>query len=106
MKSQAKPRQTNKIAGLTQAPETQPRAPRLYRLTPEGLASLRASARLVKPWTQSTGPRTPEGRARSRVNATKHGERSADAMAWRRKLAAAFAELRAHAGPDDDVLGV
>jgi hypothetical protein len=62
------------------APSTADNAPhgpeRPYRLTPAGLASLRASARRARPCKRSTGPRTPDGKARSRLNATKHGERS------------------------------
>jgi hypothetical protein len=60
-------------------------APRRYRLTPEGLASLQASATRIRPWQRSTGPRTAEGKARSRWNAWRHGERSAAAQAERRE---------------------
>jgi len=42
-----------------------------------GLSSLRASARRIKPWEYSTGPRTEAGKARSSLNALKHGCRSA-----------------------------
>ena len=61
---------------------------RRYQLTPEGLASLRASIRRVTPWEYSTGPRTADGKARSRMNAWKHGQRSAAAIAVRREYAA------------------
>ena len=37
-------------------------------LTPEGLERLRAAALANKPWLHSTGPRTPEGKARSAAN--------------------------------------
>ncbi|MBL1216019.1 MAG: hypothetical protein D8M59_00825 [Planctomycetes bacterium] len=56
-------------------------------MSPEGLASLRASVAQVKPWERSTGPRTPAGKARSRMNAWKHGERSAAAIESRAILA-------------------
>ena len=36
--------------------------------TPEGLARLRQSALAHRPWERSTGPRTPEGKARSARN--------------------------------------
>ncbi|MFN7785648.1 MAG: hypothetical protein ACK5QR_04825 [bacterium] len=66
------------------------------------MASLRASARRARPCKRSTGPRTPDGKARSRLNATKHGERSAEAMARRRELAEVFAVLRGVGGEVDD----
>lgn len=70
-----------------------PRRP--YRLSPEGLASLRASAARTQPWKRATGPRTAEGKARSRMNAWRHGERSAEAMAARAEIARAMKLLRA-----------
>ncbi len=57
------------------------RPKRPYHLTSEGLDSLRASIARVKPWMSSTGPRTRDGKARSRRNAWKHGQRSAEEIA-------------------------
>ena len=45
----------------------------------------------------STGPRTPEGLARSRRARWKHGRRSAEAIAMRRSLAAIERESRQQA---------
>src|ERR1041384_3794256 len=59
-----------------------------------GLMSLRSSVRRVRPWEQSTGPRTAKGKARSSMNARKQGERSADAIAISRQLAALLRALR------------
>ena len=63
---------------------------RHYRLSPRGLISLRATALQNKPWLRSTGPRTPAGKDRSKVNAMKHGERSAQRRAAWRELNAAL----------------
>ena len=43
-----------------------------------------------KPWTRSTGPKSANGKARSALNATKHGFRSREA----RELARTFRDLR------------
>ena len=54
--------------------------------TPEGLRRLRRAARTNRPWLKSTGPRTETGKRRSRMNALKHGERSAAVIEHRRAL--------------------
>src|SRR4051812_40478665 len=77
--AQTQSRQTNKD-----------RHQRRYRLSPSGLTSLRATALRNKPWLLSTGPRTATGKARSELNATKHGERSAQSRAAWRALNAAL----------------
>jgi hypothetical protein len=53
--------------------------PRPYKFTPEGRKRRQAAARETalrwRPWRFSTGPRTPEGKARSRGNAVTRGFR-------------------------------
>lgn len=41
------------------------------RLTPEGRRKLRETALKHQPWTRSTGPKTPAGKARSALNGLK-----------------------------------
>src|SRR4051812_40741936 len=47
-------------------------------LTPEGLERIRAATLANRPWEHSTGPRTPEGKARAAANGRSRqvGERS------------------------------
>jgi len=56
------------------------------RFSPEGLEALRLAARKNRPWEGSTGPRTAEGKARSRWNALKHGYWSRDEVETRRAV--------------------
>jgi DNA-binding PadR family transcriptional regulator len=67
---------------------------RTYRLTPRGIRALRAAARRVRPWERSTGPRSEIGKNRSKMNAYKHGLRSAEALALKRLARATIQELR------------
>lgn len=46
---------------------------------------LRAAAIRNRPWEHSTGPRTTGGKARSRMNALKHGRETAERRAFRLK---------------------
>ncbi len=54
--------------------------------TPAGLATLRRAVLRNKPWLRSTGPRTNAGKTRSKMNAWRHGERSAAVIERRRAL--------------------
>ena len=65
-----------------------------YRLSPRGLKSLREAALRNQPWNHSTGPRTGEGKARSRMNGWKHGERSAAVTAIRADRIRMFRMIR------------
>jgi hypothetical protein len=49
-----------------------------HGLSPEGRERVRAAALAHQPWRSSTGPRTPEGKARAAANGKRHqvGERS------------------------------
>ncbi len=62
--------------------------------SPEGLEKLRQAALLNQPWLKSTGPRTERGKARSSMNALRHGCRSVQAIANRKTLNAALRTVR------------
>lgn len=64
------------------------RAHRKPGYTPEGLERLRAAALKNQPWTHSTGPTSPEGKARSARNAYTGGHRTRleASQAWRQGL--------------------
>lgn len=54
-------------------------------LTDAGRERIRQAVLRSTPWQQSTGPRTPEGKAKCRLNALKHGRETAAARAWRKE---------------------
>ena len=58
----------------------------LTRFSPDGLEALRLTALRSRPWERSTGPRTAEGKARSRWNAWKHGYWSREEVEARRAV--------------------
>jgi hypothetical protein len=58
------------------------------------MAALRANAFSVRPWLQSTGPQSDQGKAKSKMNALHHGLRSAQAVSERREAADVFRKLR------------
>ena len=70
------------------------RKPKRSPLTPERLAFLRSSIQRVRPWQWATGPKTAAGKARSRMNALKHGLRNAETVARRKELAALMRDVR------------
>ena len=69
--------------------------PRPCPLKSERLAFLRSSIQRVRPWQWATGPKTAAGKARSRMNALKHGLRSAEVLVPQRELAEMSRQIRA-----------
>ena len=67
---------------------------RQYRLSVEGLASLRRAVRQTKPWETTPGPVTSSGKAHSRMNALKHGERTAAARRAQLEISASLRALK------------
>jgi hypothetical protein len=73
-------------------------------LTPEGRERLRLAALVGQPWQHATGPRTPEGKATSALNARTRQKGEQSVRAVRRSIAeltglvSDMAGLRALAG--------
>lgn len=62
--------------------------------TPEARQAQSEAIRRWQPWNRSTGPQTPDGKARCRLNAHKHGRYNADDVARRRAMVAALKRHR------------
>lgn len=62
--------------------------------TPEGLERLRKAVRRREPWLQSTGPTTALGKAISKMNALRHGGRSARTLASSKMLNRLLRQIR------------
>jgi hypothetical protein len=74
--------------------------------TPEGLERLRAAALGNQPWKHSTGPKTPEGKARSARNGRyrQKGEKSGRAL--RAELASVFALINEMTATRNSIKGI
>jgi hypothetical protein len=70
--------------------------------TPERRARQSDMIRNWQPWQRSTGPATAAGRARSSLNAFKHGARSAEMRELRSEIAGFRAGHMHAAGGDCD----
>lgn len=53
---------------------------RRYMLSALGKAALQKAARHHQPWLKSTGPRTALGKSSAKMNALRHGARSAEVL--------------------------
>jgi hypothetical protein len=61
--------------------------------TPERKAKAAEMIHDWKPWKHTTGPKTPEGKAKSSMNSLKTGYKSKEAIKMRRERAALIKEI-------------
>ena len=54
-------------------------------ISDDGRERLRRAILVRRPWLTSTGPRTQEGKAKSRLNALRHGRFTFERRLWRRR---------------------